>query len=248
MRRVLAVLSFGALAGCNQILGIGEVSSRGQAIDARADAAADAPPGDQPDAVADAPLVDAGAVDASPDGRPDADLPDAAPPVGGLVINELDYDTYMIDNAEFIELYNGGTTTADLSSYVLVLENGANGAQYQRIALTGAIAPGGFHTIGDPTLATTVTLDQTFATDNFIQNGSPDGVGLFYAPAGQPMDLVGYEGSIAIGQTDFGTFAFNDVLPGVLDSNTVNQSFARIPDGGAWASSATPTPGATNQP
>ncbi|MDO6805496.1 lamin tail domain-containing protein, partial [Wenyingzhuangia sp. 1_MG-2023] len=42
-----------------------------------------------------------------------------------LLINEVDADTEGNDNAEFIELYNGGRGATSLTGYVLVLYNGS---------------------------------------------------------------------------------------------------------------------------
>lgn len=44
---------------------------------------------------------------------------------GALVINELDYNQVGTDTAEYIELYNEGTTAVQLSDYTLYFINGA---------------------------------------------------------------------------------------------------------------------------
>src|SRR5262249_2245953 len=43
--------------------------------------------------------------------------------LGGLVINEIDYDNILNDTAEFIELYNGSAAPIVLTGYSIVLIN-----------------------------------------------------------------------------------------------------------------------------
>lgn len=231
--------------GCNSILGIGDLHAGSTATDAPA-GTTDAPIGGSPDAHPDARFDAKPPPDAMVDAIPP---PDAQPLVTGLVINELDYDTINVDQNEFVELYNGSGTTIDLTAYCLVLVNGATNLQYLRIPLTGSVAPGAYWVVSDPTEAVIATVDQVFSMDNIIQNGAPDAVGLFYVPSGTPVDLVSYEGPVTAGVTDFGTFSFPDVLPGALDSNVMQQSFDRIPDGtSTWVLSNTPSPRTTNKP
>ena len=60
----------------------------------------------------------------------------------GVVINEVDYDQPGADNGEFIELYNCGVATVDLTGWTLELVNGTGGgaAIYDTVALSGTLA------------------------------------------------------------------------------------------------------------
>ena len=54
-----------------------------------------------------------------------------------VMINEIDYDQPSTDFAEFVEIKNAGTGSADLSEYTLELVNGNGGAVYQNYPLPG---------------------------------------------------------------------------------------------------------------
>ena len=95
---------------------------------------------------------------------PDEPPPPPPPPPGGnakLVINEVDYDQIGADGNGFVEIHNTGGSAADLSNVDLVAVNGGDGSEYDRLALTGSLAAGGY-------LAVAVEL----------QNGAPDGIAL----------------------------------------------------------------------
>ena len=53
-----------------------------------------------------------------------------------IVINEFDYDQPGTDNAEFIELFNNGSTSS-LDNFSIQLINGTNSQAYRTINLTG---------------------------------------------------------------------------------------------------------------
>ena len=156
-----------------------------------------------------------------------------------LVLNEIDYDQVGTDTGGFVELYNAGLGTADLGGLALVLVDGADGNEYQRVPLSGAIPPGGY---------LVVPVD--------AQNGSPDGVALLDTVTDAMLDALSYEG--AIERAFIGLWAYDLVegtpLPAdVADSNIVGGSLARIPDGSDtddaaadWRFTATATPGAPN--
>ena len=95
-------------------------------------------------------------------------------------INELHYDNDGTDRGEFVEV--AGPAGTDLSGWTLVGYNGADGAAYATVALSGAIRDqeGGFGT----------------ATASFagLQNGSPDGLALVDA-GGQVVQFLSYEGT-----------------------------------------------------
>ena len=163
--------------------------------------------------------------------------PSEALPV--LVLNEIDYDQVGADAGGFVELYNAGLSPADLEGLALVFVDGANGTEYRRRVLSGALAAGAYRVI---------SID--------AQNGSPDGVALYSTRYEGVMDALSYEG--AIERAFIGPFAHTLVegtaLPAsVADSNTVKGSLARVPNGSDtddaatdWAFTTTVTPGAAN--
>ena len=74
--------------------------------------------------------------------------PDEPPPPtrrkpAKLVINEVDYDQVGTDANGFVEITNAGGAVADLANVDLVAVNGGDSAEYDRVALTGTLAPGG---------------------------------------------------------------------------------------------------------
>ncbi len=163
------------------------------------------------------------------------------PPAGTvkLVLNEVDYDQVGADTAGFVEIANTGDAAATLDGVALVLVNGGDGAEYARKALTGTLAAGA-HLVVD--------VDP--------QNGAPDGLALVDTNAGTLLDALSYEGAITAATIGSATFDLVEgaLLPAdVADSNTVDATLARIPDGHDgdnaatdWAYTTTPTPGAAN--
>jgi hypothetical protein len=172
--------------------------------------------------------------------------PPPPPPTGGakLVINEVDYDQVGTDTGGFVEIANTGTTVAVLDGIALVLVNGGDSSEYGRKALTGSLAVGAKLVIDvDP------------------QNGAPDGLALVDTTEDVLLDALSYEGAIGaatIGTATSSTTVFDlvegTVLPvDVADSNTVDGTLARIPDGSDtgdaatdWSFTTTSTPGAAN--
>ena len=167
-----------------------------------------------------------------------------APPseaLPALVLNEIDYDQVGADAGGFVELYNAGLGPADLEGLALVFVDGANGMEYRRRPLRGALAAGAYRVI---------SVD--------AQNGSPDGVALYDTRYEGVVDALSYEG--AIERAFIGPFAHplveGTALPAdVADSNTVTGSLGRSPNGSDtddsatdWAFSTTVTPGAANVP
>ena len=98
--------------------------------------------------------------------RPAASASTAA--LGRLVINEIDYDQVGADTGGFVEIANTGGTAAVLDGIALVLVNGGDGTEYERVALTGSLAAGGHLLI-----------------DVDAQNGAPDGVALIDTAPGR---------------------------------------------------------------
>ncbi len=100
--------------------------------------------------------------------------------VPAVFINEIHYDNVGTDAGEFIEI--AGPAGTDLSTYTIVLYNGANGAVYDTDALSGTI-PNQGNGFG--------TISLSYPA-NGIQNGSPDGVALVHA--GSVIQFLSYEG------------------------------------------------------
>jgi Lamin Tail Domain len=167
------------------------------------------------------------------------DEPPPPPPVepAKLVINEVDYDQVGADANGFVEIKNNGGAAADLSNVALVAVNGGDSAEYDRKALTGALAAGGH-------------LDVAIE----LQNGAPDGLALLEGAT--LVDALSYEGGITAATIGGQTFNLVEgtVLPTTVeDSNTVAGSLIRNPDGkdtndatADWAFTTTITRGAAN--
>ncbi|HUP32814.1 MAG TPA: lamin tail domain-containing protein [Gaiellaceae bacterium] len=160
-------------------------------------------------------------------------------PASKLVINELDYDQVGADTGGFVELFNAGEGPAALDGLAIVLVNGGDSAEYRRLALSGTLEAGGY---------------LVWETD--AQNGSPDGVALVDTAAGVLLDALSYEGEIRaalIGEAIFDLVEGTMLPADVADSNTVDGSLARIPNGqdtddaaSDWHFTTTVTQGAAN--
>jgi hypothetical protein len=138
------------------------------------------------------------------------------PTTSRLVINEIDYDQVGADTDGFVEIFNGGSSEADLSSIALVLVDGGTGTEYLRRALSGTLAPGAYLVV---------------AVDG--QNG-PDGVALIDTGDGTLLDALSYEGAIeaaTIGYQTYNLVEGTQLPVSVADSTTVDGSLARIPNG-----------------
>ncbi len=167
--------------------------------------------------------------------------PPPPPPGGSIVINEIDYDQVGADSNGFVELRNNGTSAASLSGLALVLVDGTDGLEYDREALTGSLAAGGY---------LVVAIE--------AQNGAPDGVALVNTSTGSLLDALSYEGAITAAQIGTAT-ATVSLVEGTLlaatvaDSNAVAGSLIRNPDGkdtndaaSDWVFTTTVTRGAAN--
>jgi len=133
-----------------------------------------------------------------------ADLQVTALPDVGLVLSEVFYDsaTPSNDNGyEWIEIYNGGFVSIDLSTYSL----GAGGGDYLNttVQLSGTMAPGDCFVVGGPDSSPdngSPAFDQTenFSPDLQNSGSTADAVGLFDLPAASldassiPIDSVIY--------------------------------------------------------
>lgn len=180
-----------------------------------------------------------------------------------LVINEVDYDNVgSNDAAEYVEIYNPTGADADLTGLSLVLVNGANNATYDTVDLStaGTLPAGGYLVVagaGVTVPGTALKIDPGWTT-NAIQNGSPDGLALVDTMQAKVIDALSYEGSIT--QAVIAGFAApvslvegTALATTVADSNTVDESLCREPNGqdtdnasSDWVLCTTKTPGTAN--
>ena len=100
-----------------------------------------------------------------------------------ILINEVDADQTSTDDAEFVELYDGGVGSTDLSGLSIVLLNGSDDASYLAFDLDGQStdAAGYFVLCGDASNTANCDLDVSPNT-NLIQNGA-DAVALYEGDA-----------------------------------------------------------------
>jgi len=188
-------------------------------------------------------------------------------PIAGaqsIVINEMDADQVGTDAAEFVELFDGGVGSTDLSGQVLVFYNGSSDTSYQAFDLDGMTtnAMGYFVVCGNATNVANCDLDVTPDT-NLLQNGA-DAVALYNAdgadfPASSPVTLANLIDAIVY-DTDDGDDAGLLVLlnPGQPQVNErdggdgTGHSNQRCANGAGGARNtsgyqqATPTPGVAN--
>lgn len=184
----------------------------------------------------------------------------AAPPAGGILINEIDTDTPGVDSGEFVELYDGGAGGTSLDGLALVLFNGADDRSYLTLGLDGYATDGaGYFVLGNAALA---GIDATLP-DGALQNG-PDGVALVAGdaagfpngtPAGavSPLDAVVYARP---GQEDAGLQPLLNAGQPQVNENGGGDADAhssqRCPDGAGGARNTNtyrqnlPTPGTEN--
>ncbi len=165
--------------------------------------------------------------------------PPPPPPASKLVINEIDYDQVGTDGGGFVEIANVGTSAAVLDGIAIVLVNGGDNTEYDRVELTGSLAAGA--QISAPIEA---------------QNGAPDGVALIAATSGALLDALSYEGEVTAALINGQTYNLVEgmaLAATVVDSNTQDGSLSRIPNGADtnnasadWAFTTTKTPGAPN--
>ncbi|MCP4593169.1 MAG: lamin tail domain-containing protein [bacterium] len=172
-------------------------------------------------------------------------------PAGAITINEINYDDAGIDHEEFIEIYHAGG--GDFSAYDLVLYNGNDGAEYDRITI-GTIPVDGYLVIG---VAGVPNVDITFpGATNQIQNGAPDGIAI--VQNGVSCDqFLSYEGvfdavggecdavtSTDIGVADAQSTPEDDIVLQRLPNGT--GSFAVTGDGSSNGVAEDGTPGLEN--
>ncbi|MEO1491281.1 MAG: ExeM/NucH family extracellular endonuclease [Pseudomonadota bacterium] len=175
-----------------------------------------------------------------------------------IVINEIDADNPGTDDAEFIELFDGGVGNTDLSGLTVVLYNGSDDASYDAIDLDGfSTDEDGFFVIGS---ALVENVDLEAFTTNGLQNGA-DAVALVVGDAADfpndtpvadldvdtLVDAIVYDTNdgddaallAALGQTE----QFNEDENGDKD----NESLSRVPDETGTFVAQAPTPGVSNE-
>jgi large repetitive protein len=155
------------------------------------------------------------------------------------VINEIDYDQVGTDVGGFVEIANTGSSAAALDGIALVLVNGGDGTEYDRVELIGSLAAGAY-----------------LVVEVEAQNGAPDGVALVATTSGTLLDALSYEGEIQaaiIGGQTYDLVEGTALAASVVDSNIVAGSLSRLPDktdtnnaATDWAFTTTATPGAAN--
>ncbi|MGE3843953.1 MAG: ExeM/NucH family extracellular endonuclease, partial [Vicinamibacterales bacterium] len=165
-----------------------------------------------------------------------------------VIINEIDYDQVGTDSAEYLELKNISGSAVNLDNYTVQLINGSGTTVYDTIELPNVtLGAGDYYVIcADAADVPNCDLDDGPDTD-FIQNGSPDAVGLRLS--GVLVDAVSYEGNTGAPYTEgTGTPAAT-----ASDSNSVAFiGLSRFPDGAdtndnsADVSIRCITPGAAN--
>jgi hypothetical protein len=139
-----------------------------------------------------------------------------------IIINEVDYDQPGTDNAEFIELFNSGSSVVTLNDYSIDLINGRNSSVYRSIDLNGfdVKANSYFVVCGDASLV--ANCDYSFTTSSgWIQNGAPDAIALFQNSS--LIDSLSYEGELL-------PFTEGDFMT-ISDSTTDIFSLSRILNG-----------------
>lgn len=174
---------------------------------------------------------------------------DAGPPTprhptqcGSLSIHEVDYDQPGIDTQEFVELT--GTPGLGLADYTLVFVNGAQGAPYATQTLTGTMPADGYLVIGSATI-TNLDIMLGSGGSNLIQNGAPDGFGVWHTPTNTLCDFVNYEGLVGGYDTwpDIGEDT-PDTCPSGASTSLARRESTSPP--GGWVPGACATPGQPN--
>ena len=177
-----------------------------------------------------------------------------------IVINEVDADTPGSDEAEFIELYDGGAGNTSLTGLVIVLYNGNGDASYSAIDLSGyATDAEGYFVVGNASVS---NVDLVIA-NNSLQNGA-DAVALYQAsaadfPSGTLVTTANLLDAVVYDTNDADDVELLVLLnagePQINEdggANKDNESLQRLPNGSGGARStatfatANPTPGAEN--
>ena len=177
-------------------------------------------------------------------------------PIGGLGINEVDYDNVGTDSAEFVELRNSSTSPIDLTGMTLVVVNGTGSVVVTTVNLPStSLEAGAFLVAGSSTViaALPVGTASVALTSGALQNDA-EGVALV-SSGGQLIDSLTWENAAPAAIT------FNGVpitegataTTSLMDSNSSNVSIGRAPNSADtnnnvpdFTLNAAPTPGAVN--
>ena len=136
-----------------------------------------------------------------------------------IIINEIDYDQPGTDVAEFIELFNSGTSAISLDNYSIDLVNGSSSSSYRTIDLSGFSINANDYFVVCGDASQVANCDYSFTTTSgWLQNGAPDAIGLYENT--NLLDSLSYEGALAP-FTEGGTLT-------ISDSNTDILSIGRI--------------------
>ncbi len=139
-----------------------------------------------------------------------------------VVINEVDYDQPGTDSAEFIELFNAGSSVISLDNYSIDLINGSNSSSYRNIDLSGFSISAGSYFVICSNASLVANCNYSFTSSNgWIQNGAPDAVALYEST--NLLDSLSYEGLLS-------PYTEGDALT-VKDNNADIISISRIIDG-----------------
>ncbi|WP_407738608.1 lamin tail domain-containing protein [Hyalangium sp.] len=159
----------------------------------------------------------------------------------GLVINEIDYDQIGTDTKEFVELYNSSSQTISLTGLKLVYVNGGVNPPVQYVPavdLSGAteLLPGQYLVVGVKLVLDAITSPDVKKILNTasIQNGDPDAVGIYDSVHDTLVDSISYggkTGNIVIGTASLGFQEGTDLTTTLKDSNTIEGSLSRLPNG-----------------
>jgi hypothetical protein len=160
-----------------------------------------------------------------------------------VVINEIDYDQPGTDRAEFIELFNAGSSAISLNNYTIDLINGLNSLSYRSIDLTGFSINAGSYFVVCSNASQVANCNYSFTLANgWFQNGKPDAVALYEST--NLLDALSYEGFLL-------SYTEGDALT-ISDNNDDITSISRIVDGADSNSNALDfelgciTPGSSN--
>ncbi len=188
------------------------------------------------------------------------------PALSQVLINEVDADQTGTDNAEFVELYDGGAGSTDLSGLVLVFFNGGDDSSYAAHDLDGqSTGVGGFFVLcGDAGNVSNCDLDVT-PNSNLLQNGA-DAVALYTNdatdfPNGTAVTTSNLVNALVYDTNDSDDGGLLVLLNGgqpqvneASGGSSETQSNERFPDGSGGARNTstfkqeTPTPGGMNLP
>ena len=139
-----------------------------------------------------------------------------------VVINEIDYDQQGTDSAEFIELFNSGSSMISLDNYAIDLINGSNSSSYRNIDLSGFSIDAGSYFVVCSNTSLVANCNYSFTSSNgWFQNGAPDAVALYEST--NLLDALSYEGLLS-------PYTEGDALT-IKDNNADISSISRIIDG-----------------